>query len=133
LTLGPVISSTADERSPCGVCKPKVSGFHFCRHLVDPENRLYRLFTAADQGMYWDHSKTMQALDAYADFLTLKLLEKEYSEENDEEDEDEYDEDNDKGYEGTMLLPPDVVKDVRGGVSTARWRLSNERWRLRMW
>jgi hypothetical protein len=64
-----------NDRPHCGVCKPKISRFHFCRHLVDPESRLYLLLTKAKN---WDHFKTMEALDAYADFLTLKVLEKDY-------------------------------------------------------
>jgi hypothetical protein len=83
---------SVDERPPrCSICRPKVSGFHFCRHLVDPESRLYLLLTHAK---HWDHFKTMQALDAYADFLTLKVLEKD--------------------YDDTLLLPTDIIDEVNG-------------------
>jgi hypothetical protein len=87
------ISPSADERPlRCIVCQPKVSGFHFCRHVVDPESRLYILLKMTKG---WDHSKVMQALDAYADFLTLKFLEED--------------------YDDTLLLPPDTIKEVKGG------------------
>jgi hypothetical protein len=83
--------SSADERPPCGVCEPKLSGFQFCRHLVDPENHLFYKLTVVEQK--WDHSKAMQALDAYADFLTLKVLEQDYN--------------------ATLLLPTDIIDQVR--------------------
>jgi hypothetical protein len=80
-----------EELPPCTVCQPKVAGFHFCRHLVDPKNRLYLLLTKAKN---WDHFKTMEALDAYADFLTLKFRER---------DED-----------AAQLLPTDTIDEVSG-------------------
>jgi hypothetical protein len=86
--------SPAKERPPCGVCQPKLSNFHFCRHLVDPEDRLYKNFVVTDKGIGWDHSKTIEALDAYADFLTLKVLEKDYG--------------------ATLLLPTDIIDEVSG-------------------
>jgi hypothetical protein len=45
-----------------------------------------------NMGKNWDHFKTMQALDAYADFLTLKVLEKD--------------------YDATLLLPTDIIDEV---------------------
>jgi hypothetical protein len=83
------MSRSADERPPCGVCEPNVSGFQFCRHLVDPESRLYLLLTKAKN---WNHFKAMEALDAYADFLTLKVLEED--------------------YDGTLLMPTEGLEPL---------------------
>jgi hypothetical protein len=86
--------SSADKRAPYSVCKPKLLGFHFCRHLVDPDNWLYHMLYTAVREKNWDHFKTMEALDAYADFLTLKVLEKD--------------------YDATLLLPTDIIDEVNG-------------------
>jgi hypothetical protein len=89
LTLGPVFLSAGVL--PYGVCQYKVSGFQFCRHMIDPRNRL--CFLLMDKNR-WNHSQAMQALDAYADFLTLKVLEKD--------------------YDGTRLSPTDIIDEVSG-------------------
>jgi hypothetical protein len=63
----PRLAAIQDEFE-CSICN-RWTKYNFCRHLIDPENRLYLLLTKAKG---WRHSKAMQALDAYAKFLTLK-------------------------------------------------------------
>jgi hypothetical protein len=71
-----------------------VSGFQFCRLLVDTKYQLFYILVTNGAEKQWDHSKALQALDAYADFLTLKVLEKD--------------------YDDTLLLPTDIIDEVNG-------------------
>lgn len=62
---------------PCSLCQEEDEATDsFCRHQIDPKNRLYHQLTV---GMQWAHDKAIAALNAYAEFLTLKVLEADFS------------------------------------------------------
>ena len=76
---------------PCAACKKGVweHTTHWCRHQVDPNNRLYESLRSPHG---WTHHKTIGALDAYSRFLTLKVLEED--------------------WDATKLSPTDVIDEV---------------------
>jgi hypothetical protein len=74
------IDSPADQAALklCTLCFPSVnhtSPFMICCHMIDPENRLFYHLTAMKK---WSHDQAREAIQAYGEFMTLKIARKDY-------------------------------------------------------
>jgi len=80
-------TTTTTKYTGCIVCNDVLQ--LICSHKIDPENRLFYQLTTMKR---WDHKQTCDAINAYSEFMTLKIV--------------------NKDYDGTELSPTKVVDEV---------------------
>jgi len=74
------IDSPADKSALklCTLCFPSMNHIPpcmICSHMIDPENRLFYQLTAMKN---WNHDQAREAIQAYAEFMTLKIVRNDY-------------------------------------------------------